>query len=55
MALQKTQEPILDYNKIDQCIEDIIERVATYMVGVSRSTIADAIHRAYMYARDAHE
>lgn len=55
MSLPKEIEVIPDYRAIDMCIESIVERVSEYMTGVSRETIAEAIRKAYVYARDAHE
>lgn len=55
MSLPKEIEVTPDYRTIDMCIESIIERVSEYMTGVDREAIAEAIRKAYVYARDAHE
>lgn len=55
MTLPKTLESIPDYTTIDMCVESIIDRVSVYMTSVNREVISEAIYKAYLYAREAHE
>lgn len=43
------------YYEIDAVVEDIIERVCTYMTVVPREDIRSELLKAYLFARDAHE
>lgn len=47
--------PTFDYTELDEKVQDIIDRVTTYMPKVNRSIIKTEIERAYLYARQAHE
>lgn len=51
---EKAVTPV-DYAYIDRLVEQIIDQAAVYMRSIPREKIAEEIHRAYMYARDAHE
>ena len=43
------------YLKIDKKVDLIIENVKWYMQNLSPDFIEEEIHKAYMYAKDAHE
>lgn len=44
-----------DYTPVDTLVESIIDEVAEYMRNVPKETISEEIHKAYLYARSAHE
>ena len=45
----------IDYTKVDIIVEEIIDTVSEYMVGISKDVIKSEIEKAYLFARNAHE